>query len=251
MFRVERIYRPASTLSTRVYLPRNRYAISTLAVHFHRCRMFAEYRRVRRAMICFIHFSHSKFITFRKTDSFIPRVLKLFSTTVLDINDYGKTRIDSRTNFASIDSHGSRSSAKIKCCICGDSKSDFTTAKRTLSPALLRRCKPKVHNSARLNERHAFPLQSLTNLMRFRVLLKSITINKIANLRATQRELINCHFQLNFIAYHRTQILKRTNFIVRTIYCLLRINTWYSNKNAAVLKDISTDRLILAEILIK
>lgn len=102
MFRVERIYRPASTLSTRVYLPRNRYAISMLAVHFHHCRMFAEYRRFRRAMICFIHFSHSKFITFRKTDSFIPRVLKLFSATVLDINDYGKIAIDSRKRISRV-----------------------------------------------------------------------------------------------------------------------------------------------------
>lgn len=97
-------------LSTHVYLPRNRYAISMLAVHFHHYRMFAEYRRVRRAMICFIHFSHSKFITFRKTDSFIPRVLKLFSATVLDINDYRKIAIDFRTNFASIVSLGPRSS---------------------------------------------------------------------------------------------------------------------------------------------
>lgn len=161
--------------------------------HFHRYRMFAEYRRVRRAMICFIHFSHSKFITFRKTDSFIPRVLKLFSTTVLDINDYRKTQIDSRTNFASIDLRTPLDPprTKIKCCICGNLESDFTTAKSTLSPALLRGRKPKVHNSARLNERHAFRLRSLTNLVRFRVLLKSITINKIANLRVTQRELIN------------------------------------------------------------
>lgn len=162
--------------------------------HFHRCRMFAEYRRVRRAMICFIHFSHSKFITFRKTDSFIPRVLKLFSTTVLDINDYRKTQIDSRTNFASIDLRTPALDpprTKIKCCICGNLESAFTTAKSTLSPALLRGRKPKVHNSTRLNERHAFRLRSLTNLVRFRVLLKSITINKIANLRVTQRELIN------------------------------------------------------------
>lgn len=106
-------------LSTRVYLPRNRYAISTLAVHFHHCRMFAEYRRVRRAAICFIHFSHSKFITFRKTDSFIPCVQKLFSATVLDINDYGKSPIDSRAKFRGhrLGRPLRRSSAKreIKC----------------------------------------------------------------------------------------------------------------------------------------
>lgn len=52
------------------------------------------------AAICFIHFSHSKFITFRKTDSFIPCVLKLFSTAVLDINDYGKIVIDSRERIS-------------------------------------------------------------------------------------------------------------------------------------------------------
>lgn len=142
--------------------------------HFHRCRMFAEYRRVRRAMICFIHFSHSKFITFRKTDSFIPRVLKLFSATVFDINDYRKTRIDSRTNFkqASTPLPLDPPRIKIKRCICGDLKSGFTTVKRTLSPALLRGRKPKVHNSTRLNERHAFRLRFLTNIMRFHMLLK-------------------------------------------------------------------------------
>lgn len=81
---------------------------------FHRCRMFAEYRRARRAAICFIHFSHSKFITFRKTDSFIPCMLKLFSTALLDINDYGKIVIDSRTNFASSSSICARLSILLR-----------------------------------------------------------------------------------------------------------------------------------------
>lgn len=93
-----------------------------LVVHFPPLRrMFAEYRRSfdESAVICFIHFSHSKFITFRKTDSFIPRARArvrvrvrvsvyvymyvcwlLFSVGALDINDYGQSRLILGTNLS-------------------------------------------------------------------------------------------------------------------------------------------------------
>jgi len=151
-----------------------------LAVHFHHCRMFAEYRRVQRAMICFIHFSHSKFITFRKTDSFIPRVLKLFSATVLDINDYGKIAIDSRTNFATIAARSvlDRPSGerKIKCCICGDSELNFTIAGRNARPGYLGVVNSKciIQRSIAQRASRISGLRSLTNVMWFRMLLNKI-----------------------------------------------------------------------------